>query len=163
MKNDTFLEEAVARYKGFLHLIKRNQERSIKHFSVPTYDVDLIWHSHQLHPVSYCKDLVAIIGRVLEHDDTDSDRSKGKRLDTGFSGTTKQWEETFGSRYWKAGAMHGSDAPSPLKISLGELDTSNKNDTASNQYQSIIQLPKKKLIEVVTNILSHFALRLLPH
>ena len=106
---------------------------------------------------------MAIIGRVLEHDDTDSDRSKGKRLDTGFSGTTKQWEETFGSRYWKAGAMHRSDAPSPLKICLGELDTLNKNDTASDQYQSIIQLPKKTLIEVVTNISSHLAFRLLPH
>ncbi|KAF9687415.1 hypothetical protein SADUNF_Sadunf02G0091100 [Salix dunnii] len=123
MKNNTFLEEAVTRYKGFLYLIRRNQERSIKHFSVPTYDVDLIWHSHQRHPVSYCKDLVAIIGRVLEHDDIDSDRSKGKRLDTGFCGTTKKWKETFGSRYWKEGAMHRSDAPSPLKICLGELDT----------------------------------------
>ncbi|CAK7347306.1 unnamed protein product [Dovyalis caffra] len=152
MEDDTFLEEAVARYKGFLYLIKRNQERSIKHFSVPTYDVDLIWHSHQLHPVSYCKDLVAIIGRVLEHDDTDSDRSKGKKLDTGFSGTTEQWEETFGSRYWKAGAMHRGDAPSSLKINLSELDILNKNVTASNEYQSMIQLPDKRLIEVMVEI-----------
>ncbi|MQL41496.1 glycine-rich domain-containing protein-like, partial [Escherichia coli] len=57
MKNDLFIKEAVARYKGFLYLIKTNKDKGIKRFCVPTYDIDLIWHSHQLHPVSYCKDL----------------------------------------------------------------------------------------------------------
>ncbi|KAJ6335390.1 hypothetical protein OIU78_012090 [Salix suchowensis] len=119
MKNGTFLEEAVARYKGFLYLIKRNQGRSIKHFCVPTYDIDLIWHSHQLHPVSYCKDLVAIIGRVLEHDDTDSDTGRQELCIEGI---------------------------------LHLLSKSDKNDTASDQYQSIIQLPEKTLIEVMVEI-----------
>ncbi|KAJ6391379.1 hypothetical protein OIU77_025372 [Salix suchowensis] len=113
------LEEAVARYKGFLYLIKRNQGRSIKHFCVPTYDIDLIWHSHQLHPVSYCKDLVAIIGRVLEHDDTDSDTGRQELCIEGI---------------------------------LHLLSKSDKNDTASDQYQSIIQLPEKTLIEVMVEI-----------
>ncbi|KAG7627189.1 Glycine-rich domain-containing protein-like [Arabidopsis thaliana x Arabidopsis arenosa] len=94
--NDVFLQEAVARYKAFLYLIKINRERSIKLFCVPTYDIDLICHTHQLHAISYCNDLTKMIGKILEHDDTDSDRSKGKKLDTGFSGTTAQWEETFG-------------------------------------------------------------------
>ncbi|KAJ6709624.1 hypothetical protein OIU74_010676 [Salix koriyanagi] len=119
MKNGTFLEEAVARYKGFLYLIKRNQGRSIKHFCVPTYDIDLIWHSHQLHPVSYCKDLVAIIGRVLEHDDTDSDTGRQELCIEGI---------------------------------LHLLSKSDKNDTAPDQYQSIIQLPEKTLIEVMVEI-----------
>lgn len=153
MKDDTFLEEAVARYKGFLYLIKSNQERSIKRFCVPTYDIDLIWHSHQLHPVSYCKDLVAIIGRALEHDDTDSDRTEGKKLDVGFSGTTKQWEETFGSRYWKSGAMHRGSAPSPLTINLSEVTTLDKNGVGFNEYQSVTHLPRKKLVEVVSVVL----------
>lgn len=157
MSDDIFLEEAVARYKGFLHLIKRNKERSIRRFCVPTYDIDLIWHSHQLHPVSYSKDLGALIGRVLEHDDTDSDRTEGKKLDVGFSGTTNQWEETFGSRYWKAGAMHRGNAPSPLTINLSKLDTLSKKIVASNEYQSMIQLPKKNLMQVVSTILFHFA------
>ncbi|CAN6482275.1 unnamed protein product [Victoria cruziana] len=111
-----FLQEAVARYKGFLHLIKRNKERSIQQFCVPTYDIDLIWHSHQLQPACYSKDLIQVLGRVLEHDDTDSDRSKGKKLDVGFSSTTKQWEETFGRRYWRAGAMHRGNSPSPVVV-----------------------------------------------
>ncbi|XP_076927584.1 glycine-rich domain-containing protein 1-like [Bidens hawaiensis] len=114
VKSDLFLKAAVARYKGFLHLIRRNRERSLKRFCVPTYDIDLMWHTHQLHPASYCKDLTELIGKVLEHDDTDQNRAKGQKLDTGFSETTKQWEETFGSRYWRAGAMYRGTAPSPV-------------------------------------------------
>ncbi|KAJ4873512.1 Glycine-rich domain-containing protein 2 [Raphanus sativus] len=145
--NEVFLQEAVARYKAFLYLIKRNRENSIKLFCVPTYDIDLIWHTHQLHAVSYCKDLTKMIGNVLEHDDTDSDRSKGKKLDTGFSGTTSQWEETFGRRYWKAGAMNRGDTPKPVTTSpyvfLGKKLPA-KEDA--------IKFPEVKVIEVVLEI-----------
>lgn len=61
------------------------------------------------------------MGKVLEHDDTDYDGTKGQWLDIGFSETTKRWEETFGTRYWRAGAMYRGGAPSPLTISLSQL------------------------------------------
>lgn len=147
MSDDHFLEGAVARYKGFLHLIKR-----INYFCVPTYDIDLIWHSHQLHPASYCKDLVAIMGKVLEHDDTDSDRTKGKKLDVGFSETTEKWEKAFGSRYWRAGALYRGDAPSPLTTNLHQLNTVSMTVAPSNEYQNMIRFHKKSLVEVASNI-----------
>ncbi|KAA8538218.1 hypothetical protein F0562_027959 [Nyssa sinensis] len=152
INDDLFLEGAVARYKGFLHLIKRNRERKIKRFCVPTYDIDLIWHSHQLHPISYYKDLVAIFGKVLQHNDMDSDRTEGKKLDVGFCETTKQWEETFGSRYWRAGAMYKGSTPSPLTINLWPTNTASKKVVPSIEYQKIIQLPKKMLMEVLLEI-----------
>ncbi|CAN7019371.1 unnamed protein product [Brassica rapa subsp. trilocularis] len=100
--SEIIMEEAVGRYKAFLYLIKQNREKTIKLISVPTYDIDLIWHTHQLNPSSYYKDMVKIFGNILQHDDTaDSDTSEGMNLDTVFSGTTAQWEETFGQRYWK--------------------------------------------------------------
>lgn len=106
MKDDIFLEGAVQRYKGFLHMIRRNKETKSKNFCVPTYDIDLMWHTHQLHPLSYCNDMVSLLGHVLDHDDTDSDRTKGQKLDVGFDRTTRQWKEMFSSRYWRAGAMY---------------------------------------------------------
>lgn len=152
MNEDLFLEGAVARYKGFVYLIKRNKERSIRSCCVPTYDIDLIWHSHQLQPVSYCKDLVKILGKVLEHDDTDSDRTKGSKLDVGFSGTTKQWEETFGSRYWRAGTMFRGIVPSPLTTSLSNLDTASRKVVPSNDYENMIRVSEKMLVEVASTI-----------
>ncbi|KAK1432293.1 hypothetical protein QVD17_09188 [Tagetes erecta] len=106
MKEDIYLEGAIERYKGFLHMIRRNKQMKSKSFCVPTYDIDLIWHTHQLHPLSYCNDMMCLLGNVLDHDDKDSDRTKGQKLDIGFSQTTKRWKEMFSSRYWRAGAMY---------------------------------------------------------
>lgn len=153
MDNDLFLEAAVARYKGFLHLIKRNMERSLNRFCVPTYDVDLIWHSHQLQPACYCKDLKGILGKVLEHDDTDSDRSKGKKLDSGFSDTTKQWEDTFGTRYWRAGAMYRGSAPSPIMAPPCSSYIVAEKVVASNEQKETVRPPHVKAVEVISKSL----------
>ncbi|CAK9148513.1 unnamed protein product [Ilex paraguariensis] len=152
MNDDLFLEGAVERYKGFLYLIKKNTERNMKRFCVPTYDIDLIWHSHQLHPISYCKDLMAILGKVLEHDDTDSDRTEGNKLDVGFTATTKQWEDTFGLRYWKAGTMFRGSGPSPLLSNKSPFKTVTKEIVPSIEYDKIIYLPRKMLVEVFLEI-----------
>lgn len=150
ISHDLFLEEALARYKGFLHLIRRNKEKSIRRFCVPTYDIDLMWHSHQLHPVSYCEDLIRVHGKVLEHDDMDSDRSKGQKLDVGFSGTTNQWEETFGKRYWRAGAMYRGAAPSPVTlVPFSSKSKKIEELLSSDEYQNIVQVPDVKFVEVV--------------
>ncbi|CAD6256017.1 unnamed protein product [Miscanthus lutarioriparius] len=69
---------------------------------------------YQLHPVTYRDDMVKLLGKVLEHDDTDADRSEGKKLDVGFTETTEQFESTFGLRYWKAGCMYRGNMPSPV-------------------------------------------------
>ena len=151
MNDGLFLEGAVARYKGFLHLIKSNRDKSIKCFCVPTYDIDLIWHTHQLHPVSYCNDLIKLLGKVLEHDDMDSDRTKGKKLDVGFSVTTKQWEEAFGTRYWRAGAMYRGTAPSPVTTTPFLSDMTGKEVVASKEFQKIIQFPQLKVVEVISD------------
>ncbi|KAG9129769.1 hypothetical protein Leryth_015467 [Lithospermum erythrorhizon] len=148
MSNDLYLEGAVARYKAFLYLIKRNQERSIRSFSVPTYDIDLIWHTHQLHPVSYCDDLVRLMGKVLEHDDTDSDRTEGQKLDVGFSGTIRNYERLYGCRYWRAGAMYQGATPPPIRTTPYCFN-SEKKVIGLDQDTNIMRLPESKMIEVV--------------
>ncbi|CAK8540392.1 unnamed protein product [Lathyrus sativus] len=148
IKTDLFIKEAEARYKGFLYLIKRNKEKGINRFCVPTYDIDLMWHSHQLHPVYYSKDLNEALGKILEHDDTDSDRTKGKKLDVGFSGTTKQWEDTFGTRYWKAGAMYKGNAPSPITSCPFSSTKICKKVVSSNEKPHENFLQDRSVVEV---------------
>ncbi|KAG9152755.1 hypothetical protein Leryth_018916, partial [Lithospermum erythrorhizon] len=97
MDTDVYLEKAVARYKGFLHLIKRNMENDIDDFLAPTFDIDLIWHTHQLYPVSYCNDMVTLVEMILGHDDTVTDRTKGAKLDVGFTMTVNNWSHMYGS------------------------------------------------------------------
>lgn len=81
-------------------------------FLVPTYDIDLIWHTHQLHPSAYARDTTSLIGRILDHDDTDTDRGAGKKLNNGYLDSCNRWWATFGFVYERAGAMHrGPDPP----------------------------------------------------
>ena len=51
-------------------------------FITPTYDIDLVWHSHQLCPASYKTDMLSVLGCMLNHDDTDQDRQPGSKLST---------------------------------------------------------------------------------
>ncbi|KAL9245912.1 hypothetical protein vseg_019509 [Gypsophila vaccaria] len=149
VSDDLFLQEAEARYKGFLHLARGNVKNRIQRFCVPTYDIDLMWHTHQLYPIYYCKDLINLIGRVLQHDDTDSDRTKGGALDTGFTETTKQWEETFGTRYWKAGAMYRGSTPTPVTHVPYKFRIEDKKSNGIGNYGNrIVPLSERKAVEV---------------
>ncbi len=51
-------------------------------FVTPMYDIDVIWHTHQLHPLAYAKDMTNILGYVMNHDDSDQDRNAGSKLAT---------------------------------------------------------------------------------
>jgi hypothetical protein len=74
MVDKRYLRAAEQRYKGFLQLFRMTDS---KFFLVPTYDIDLIWHAHQLNPIAYSDDMTRILGKVLNHDDSDSDRTPG--------------------------------------------------------------------------------------
>ncbi|KAL8166112.1 hypothetical protein V2J09_007611 [Rumex salicifolius] len=151
MSNEEYLKASVERYKGFLHLIRKNMKSNkVNSFCVPTYDIDLIWHSHQLHPAAYCQDTMAVFGKVLDHDDTDSDRGEGKKLNVGFDDTTRQWEETFGLSYGRAGARYKGPAPIPLMVDSFISSKEAKKMNKRSQY--ILKLPKMFLVEVLMEI-----------
>ncbi|CAN8243394.1 unnamed protein product, partial [Cochlearia groenlandica] len=102
--NEITIQEAIDRYKAFLYLIKRSREMSMDIIGVPTNDIDLICHTHQLNPSSYYTDMEKIFGNILQHDDDvdNIERKSDKKLDNMFSETNAIWEETFGKKYWKA-------------------------------------------------------------
>ena len=58
------LAAAVENYRGFLE-----QMRLAPAGLEPTPLVDLLWHTHQQHPVRYAEDCVAIVGHQVDHDD----------------------------------------------------------------------------------------------
>lgn len=103
LNDDCLLEQAVARYEEFLHLIKRKREKSIPSFCVPTSDIDLVWHSHQLCPLPYSRDLKAMLGKIVNNNDRDS--SNGDNLKIRSKEIAKLWEEMFGREYITANLM----------------------------------------------------------
>lgn len=108
--DERLLRVAEERYRGYLYLIKKSI--SIESSCVPTYDIELMWRSHQLNPVAYRKDTVELLGNFLQHDQdihTDSHTRHGEA----FTETRKQWESIFGQRYWRAGAMGRDELVTP--------------------------------------------------
>jgi hypothetical protein len=97
-----FLKDAIDRYVNFL-LLKQTYS---DHFLTPCYDFDLVWHTHQVHPLSYQRDCVAIFGTVLKHDDSVNDRSKNSKLLKGEAMTKKAWSSHFKEGFWRRGCMY---------------------------------------------------------
>ena len=109
-KDRQFLKTAVDRYKKYLYLKSRNTDT----FLVPCYDFDLIWHAHQVHPGMYAKDTVALLGKVMNHDDSVNERATGSRLLVAESLTRELWEETFQETFTAPGAMFRGEPPCGL-------------------------------------------------
>ena len=104
-----FLKKALKRYKIMLS-IKRDNSNA---FVVPCYDNDLIWHTHQQHAVTYKNDTSNILGSMLDHDDSTSDRSPGSELEKGSNETRKLWRKA-GLKFGVPGAMYRGEPPFPL-------------------------------------------------
>jgi Glycine-rich domain-containing protein-like len=85
------LRRAVERYSKFLKLFKLYPRA----FLVPTLDIDLAWHTHQLSPSNYNAATKALAGRFLNHDDTLAKRS----LDRGLEETRGLFRVRFGCEY----------------------------------------------------------------
>ena len=113
--NDSFLHQAVDKYYKFLSLVVPDNEDSHKsHLPlVPTYQIDLMWHTHILFsPDVYQKDCMRIRGAPFHHDDSLNDRTPGATLDQAFHKTCELWEQTYGEPYPVAGGMYRGEPPS---------------------------------------------------
>lgn len=85
------MQRLITKYRRFIDIIKTNAS----HVAVPTLDVDLAWHTHQLSPAAYYAYTVERTGKFIDHDDK---IDEGK-LSTAFEWTTKTYQEMFGEIY----------------------------------------------------------------
>lgn len=72
-------------YKNFLLLMKN--DRGL--IGVPTLEIDVSWHTHQLHPVDYRRFTSYYMDRVINHDDT----IPQYKLDIYSNNTRVAWEK----------------------------------------------------------------------
>ncbi|GJE98075.1 hypothetical protein PsYK624_142970 [Phanerochaete sordida] len=91
LHGEAVLQHAIVRYHAFLDLTSSAPEM----FFVPTLDIDLIWHTHQMKCEIYHRDCGQLIKRYLDHED----RVEISRLATSFDATCSAWQERFGVQY----------------------------------------------------------------
>jgi hypothetical protein len=85
------MERLIEKYKRFMSIISENP----KHTAVPTLDVDLAWHTHQLSPKPYYEYSVRKCRKFINHDD----KLEEDKLATGFEWTSKMYQKMFHEVY----------------------------------------------------------------
>lgn len=85
------MERLVIKYTRFIDIMAKNPTQVV----VPTLDVDLAWHTHQLSPRAYHKYVCSKTGRFIDHDD----KIEESKLNSQFEWTTKTYQETYGEVY----------------------------------------------------------------
>ncbi|KAG6819750.1 hypothetical protein H0H93_009050 [Arthromyces matolae] len=89
------LQHAIARYHGFLDLMTEAPGS----LHVPTLDIDLAWHTHQLMGETYNNDCMTYVRRYIDHDD----RVEEHALSNAFEMTCRAWKDRFGMPYTHCG------------------------------------------------------------
>ncbi|KAF9034118.1 hypothetical protein BJ165DRAFT_1514086 [Panaeolus papilionaceus] len=142
--HEIVLHRATARYHGFLDLL--SVWPTVNSFCVPTLDIDLVWHTHQLHPTKYMQDTTRYVKRFIDHDD----KVEGVRLSSAFDNTCKLWKHRFGIPYTHCGCPHPGQKAEDLKdpFSIGSrisrmLSFSSSNSSAEGPSRLESQQPQR--------------------
>ncbi|KAF7304477.1 hypothetical protein HMN09_00850000 [Mycena chlorophos] len=85
------LLHVVARYHAFLDLMAASPGE----FLVPTLDIDLGWHTHQLRSHEYGPDTMKYVDVFVDHED----KVEETCLTNSFDGTGSAWRKRFGQPY----------------------------------------------------------------
>ncbi|WWC94904.1 hypothetical protein V866_001756 [Kwoniella sp. B9012] len=86
------LQFSIVLYHAWLDLM---QSTECRYFLVPRLDIDLAWHTHQLHHGRYKADTIKVLGKLLNHNDAAGD----DKTSNGMEVTRKLWKKRFGWEY----------------------------------------------------------------
>jgi len=104
-----FLGEGQTNYYKFLCLKGSARKEQIV---VPTYQIDLLWHTHILTSITdYNTDCRGILGSLLNHDDSLNDRAEDSDLNRAFKQTCELWGAAYGCGYHVSGGMYRGEPP----------------------------------------------------
>ncbi|KAI1328963.1 hypothetical protein F5Y16DRAFT_367741 [Xylariaceae sp. FL0255] len=85
------MERLLIKYKRFIDIMAHHREK----IAVPTLDVDLAWHTHQLSPSSYYDFVCRRTSKFIDHDD----KIEEVKLSTSFEWTSKVYQEIYNEVY----------------------------------------------------------------
>ncbi|KAI6101714.1 hypothetical protein EV401DRAFT_1876405 [Pisolithus croceorrhizus] len=125
------LKHCIARYKGFLGLMAQSSGS----FFVPTLDIDLAWHTHQLIAQRYEEECMELVGRYVNHDD----KVEEDKLATSFDVTCRAWQDQYGLPYMFCGcALPEESIGQRLRRAFGCLQVNDGESSRGHDYSSLV-------------------------
>lgn len=85
------MDRLIGKYARFMTIMERHPLE----VAVPTLDIDLAWHTHQLSPRDYYDYTVKKVGKFIDHDDKIDENKLGQS----FEWTTKTYQTIFNEIY----------------------------------------------------------------
>ncbi|KAK6008736.1 hypothetical protein QM012_000639 [Aureobasidium pullulans] len=134
----------IHKYSRFITIISRYNK-----MAVPTLDVDLAWHTHQLSPSRYLQYTVAKSKTFIDHDDKVAEI----KLTDGFTVTSKIYQKLYGEPYSECTCWYCEAVRESHTSTASRLFRSN-NATAADKLHSVPSDPKKSV-----HISTHNAVR----
>ncbi|PVF99604.1 hypothetical protein CPB86DRAFT_813763 [Serendipita vermifera] len=133
------LVRCIARYHAFLDLMSHTPGL----FLVPTLDIDLAWHTHQLKGEQYRLDTQYCLQRTPNHEDNVESNSLSKAYDI----TAKAWKARFGVPYSVCGCIPDPDPEPPLSRLLSKLSSFlHKNEESNSRRETILVNTRPDLV-----------------
>ncbi|KAF2465710.1 uncharacterized protein BDR25DRAFT_294736 [Lindgomyces ingoldianus] len=106
----TTAQRLIVKYHRFVQIVAENPNK----VAVPTLDVDLAWHTHQLSPKIYSSYTLAETKKFLNHDDKIIEGT----LHTQFQWTSAQYEKKYGQPYAECACWYCECTREPLRSSF---------------------------------------------
>ncbi|KAM3458239.1 hypothetical protein NHJ6243_007461 [Beauveria neobassiana] len=122
------MQRLIKKYQRFLFIMEGYPGQTV----VPTLDVDLAWHTHQLHPQSYYQHTVRRMSKFIDHDDKIDEGKLGEA----FAFTTKKYQDFFGQVYSECTCWYCETVRSSLVSSIGSLFKSKDHRVSEDFHTS---------------------------
>ncbi|KAH7318890.1 hypothetical protein B0J17DRAFT_773168 [Rhizoctonia solani] len=99
-QDPTVIYRCIARYYAWLEVMSQVSQKML----VPTLDIDLVWHTHQLKQQDYRIWTLDVMGEFVDHDD----KVEENKLSDAYDQTAEHWEQRWGVPYHVCGCIHPS-------------------------------------------------------
>ncbi|KAL7920374.1 hypothetical protein ACQKWADRAFT_162965 [Trichoderma austrokoningii] len=122
------MSRLITKYDRFMQIMTKHPTKMV----VPTLDVDLAWHTHQLEPSHYYYYTVSKTAKFIDHDDK-IDEDKLSRC---FEWTTKTYQGMFGEVYSECTCWYCETIRSSQISGLGKVLGISTNDKLSDSFHA---------------------------
>ncbi|THZ15344.1 hypothetical protein D6C89_09764, partial [Aureobasidium pullulans] len=138
------MSRLILKYVRFIGIISKHSK-----MAVPTLDVDLAWHTHQLNPSGYLQYTVAESRTFIDHDDKVAEA----KLNDAFAETSKLYQKLYGEPYSECTCWYCEAVRESHTSTASRLFRSN-NAMAAEELHDVPSDPKKSV-----HISAHNAVR----
>jgi hypothetical protein len=135
------LRRSIDRYDSFLRLFALYPGEML----VPTLDIDLVWHTHQLSAARYQGDMLWRTGRFIDHDD----KLGTGVLKGGMDRTREVWKMRVGGEYevclcWECEAVVDAWEGMGDGVLDGDEEVVRDAVQAEVEYYRVVEMARRK-------------------